>query len=88
MTETVIEKLQFSLSSEMADVDLLMRERMKSEKVDLIEKVAGHLINAGGKRLRPLLTIASAKLFNYQGIKHISVGSYVETTNPAFPPGS
>ena len=78
MTETVIEKLQFSLSSEMTDVDLLMRERMKSEKVDLIEKVAGHLINAGGKRLRPLLTIASAKLFNYQGIKHIKLAAVVE----------
>ena len=78
MTETVIEKLQFSLSSEMADVDLLMRERMKSEKVDLIEKVAGHLINSGGKRLRPLLTIASAKLFNYQGIKHIKLAAVVE----------
>ena len=62
----------------MTDVDLLMRERMKSEKVNLIEKVAGHLINAGGKRLRPLLTIASAKLFNYQGIKHIKLAAVVE----------
>ena len=78
MNETVIEKLQFSLSSEMTDVDLLMHERMKSEKVDLIEKIAGHLINAGGKRLRPLLTIASAKLFNYQGTKHIKLAAIVE----------
>ena len=36
LTKTVIEKLQFSLSSEMTDVDLLMRERMKSEKVEKI----------------------------------------------------
>ncbi len=78
MNKTVIDKLQDSLAPEMKKVDSLMKERMKSDKVSLIEKVAGHLINAGGKRIRPLLTISSAKLFNYHGENHIKLAAVVE----------
>lgn len=78
LVKTVIDKLQDHLSSEMTKVDKLMRERMRSDKVDLIEQIAGHLINAGGKRIRPLLTISSAKLFNYEGDNHIKLAAVVE----------
>ena len=78
MNTTVIDKLQAFLSPEMVKVDELMRERMKSNKVSLIEQIAGHLINSGGKRIRPMLTIASAKLFNYDGPNHIKLAAVVE----------
>ena len=78
MNTTVIDKLQAFLSPEMVKVDELMRERMKSDKVSLIEQIAGHLINSGGKRIRPMLTIASAKLFNYDGPNHIKLAAVVE----------
>ena len=78
MNTTVIDKLQAFLSPEMVKVDELMRERMKSDKVSMIEQIAGHLINSGGKRIRPMLTIASAKLFNYDGPNHIKLAAVVE----------
>jgi octaprenyl-diphosphate synthase len=46
---------------DMAAVDVLVRERMQSD-VPLIPALAEHLISAGGKRLRPLLTVAAARL--------------------------
>ncbi len=66
------------LAVEMKKVDLLMRERMRSDKAPLIAEIAGHLINSGGKRIRPVLTISSAKLFNYKGAKHIKLAAVVE----------
>ena len=78
MEKTAIDELHDHLAPEMTKVDLLMRERMKSDKVALIEEIAGHLINSGGKRIRPILTLSSAKLFNYTGTKHIKLATVVE----------
>ncbi len=78
MKKTVIDKLHTHLASEMSKVNSLMRERMQSDKVELIGNIAEHLINSGGKRIRPILTISSAKLFNYTGTKHIKLAATVE----------
>ncbi len=56
-----VETLVRLAASDMAAVDALILDRMKSE-VPLIPALAEHLISAGGKRLRPLLTLASARL--------------------------
>jgi hypothetical protein len=52
-------------------VNALIVERMHSP-VALIPQLAGHIIAAGGKRLRPMLTLASARLCGYRGHRHIS----------------
>ena len=52
-------------------------------KVPLIPQLAGHLIAAGGKRLRPLLTLASAGICNYRGKNHISLATAVEFIHTA-----
>jgi octaprenyl-diphosphate synthase len=49
----------------------------------LIPQLAGHLVEAGGKRLRPLLTLAAAKLCNYRGDKHILLSACVEFIHTA-----
>ncbi|MFZ5617371.1 MAG: polyprenyl synthetase family protein [Pseudomonadota bacterium] len=49
----------------------------------MIGEIAGHLINAGGKRLRPLLTLASARLFGYSGDDHIKLAAAVELIHGA-----
>lgn len=49
----------------------------------MIGDIAGHLINAGGKRLRPLLTLASARLFDYRGDDHIRLAAAVELIHGA-----
>src|SRR5689334_1807844 len=58
-------------------VNALIIERMQSP-VALIPQLAGHIIAAGGKRLRPMLTLASAKLCGYRGHRHISLAACVE----------
>ena len=51
--------------------------------VDMIPKLAGHLINSGGKRLRPMLTIATARMFGYDGADHIPLAISVEFLHTA-----
>lgn len=57
-------------------------ERMHSP-VELIPQLAKHLVEAGGKRLRPLLTLAAARLCNYRGDKHILLSACVEFIHTA-----
>ena len=52
--------------ADMAGVNRVILEQMKSP-VLLIPQLAGHIIAAGGKRLRPMLTLSSARLCGYQG---------------------
>jgi len=51
--------------------------------VPLIQEIAGYLIRQGGKRLRPLLTLASADLCGYQGQNHIGLAAAVEFIHTA-----
>ncbi|MBP6011013.1 MAG: polyprenyl synthetase family protein [Alphaproteobacteria bacterium] len=55
---------------------------MRSD-VPLIPELAGHLINSGGKRLRPMLTLAAAQLCGYQGLAHIRLATAVEFIHTA-----
>lgn len=48
-----------------------------------IKNIGEYLINSGGKRLRPIFTILSAKLFDYQGDKHVYVAASVELIHTA-----
>ncbi len=57
-------------------------DRMHSP-VSLIPQLAGHIIAAGGKRLRPLLTLAAAKLCEYGGDRHIKLATCVEFIHTA-----
>jgi octaprenyl-diphosphate synthase len=63
-------------------VNALIVERMHSP-VALIPQLAGHIIAAGGKRLRPMLTLASARLCGYRGHRHISLAACVEFIHTA-----
>ncbi len=51
--------------------------------VALIPQLAAHLVAAGGKRLRPLLTLASAKLCEYEGTRQINLAACVEFIHTA-----
>jgi octaprenyl-diphosphate synthase len=51
--------------------------------VKLIPELAGHLINSGGKRLRPMLTIAAARMFGYRGEHHVTLAAAVEFMHTA-----
>ena len=67
-----IERLASTLAGDMAQVNEMIRDRMASEHAPRIPEITAHLVEAGGKRLRPMLTLASARLCGYSGgIDHI-----------------
>ena len=54
-----------------------------SNSSKLISDLSGHIISSGGKRIRPLLTLASAKLCGYSGSRHINLASVIEFIHTA-----
>ena len=70
------------VADDMADVNRIILDKAVSD-VELIPKLAHHLIDSGGKRLRPMLTIASARLCGYQGTGHVRLAAAVEFMHTA-----
>ena len=70
------------VASDMNGVNAVILERMQS-KVALIPELAGHLIAGGGKRMRPMLTLASAALLGYPGTRHHKLAAAVEFIHTA-----
>ncbi|MEM1003793.1 MAG: polyprenyl synthetase family protein [Pseudomonadota bacterium] len=77
------ERLAEILNDEMASVNALIRTRMASEHAPRIPEVTTHLVEAGGKRLRPMLTLATARMFGYQGDHHLRLAATVEFIHTA-----
>ncbi len=70
------------VASDMNQVNAVILDRMQSE-VPLIPELAGHLIAGGGKRMRPMLTLACAKLLGYGGTRHHKLAATVEFIHTA-----
>ena len=66
----------------MNQVNTVILSRMQS-KVAMIPELAGHLIAGGGKRMRPMLTLASAALLDYPGTRHHKLAAAVEFIHTA-----
>ncbi|MGE3784864.1 MAG: polyprenyl synthetase family protein, partial [Alphaproteobacteria bacterium] len=69
------------LSADLEQVNRLIVSRMHS-RVALIPQLAGHIVSAGGKRLRPMLTLGCARLCGYQGERHVALAAadeYIHT---------
>ena len=63
-------------------VNAVILDRMQSD-IPLIPELAGHLIAGGGKRMRPMLTLASARLIGYPGTRHHRLAAAVEFIHTA-----
>ena len=63
-------------------VNAVILGRMQSD-IPLIPELAGHLIAGGGKRMRPMLTLASARLIGYTGNRHHRLAAAVEFIHTA-----
>ena len=68
--------------NDLKKVNLLIKDKINN-KINYIPKVAGHLVKAGGKRIRPMLCLACAKLCNYKGQKHINLSACIEFIHTA-----
>ena len=82
-TQKPHELLADTLASEMEAVNALIRTRMASQHAPRIPEVTAHLVEAGGKRLRPLLTLAAAKMCGYEGDDHVKLAATVEFIHTA-----
>lgn len=80
--KAAIDRLQALTADDMELVNKTILKRMDSP-VALIPELAGHLIASGGKRLRPMLTLASAHLIGYEGKRHIGLAAAVEFIHTA-----
>lgn len=77
-----IKELVDLTSSDMGRVNELILSKAGSD-VQMIPEVANHLISSGGKRLRPMLTLAAAQMFGYAGDGHIKLATAVEFMHTA-----
>lgn len=81
-TDDALSDLHALFDEDLQQVELAISEHMKSATA-LIPEIGDHLIGAGGKRLRPLLTLSAARLANYQGHDHITMAAAVEYMHTA-----
>jgi octaprenyl-diphosphate synthase len=79
---TALEALVDMVEADLRAVNQTIVARMQSP-VALIPQLAGHLIAAGGKRLRPLLTLAAARLCGYRGERQVKLATCVEFIHSA-----
>ncbi len=77
-----IKELVDLTASDMGRVNELILSKAGSD-VQMIPEVANHLISSGGKRLRPMLTLAAAQMFGYAGDGHIKLATAVEFMHTA-----
>ncbi len=69
-------------AEDMAGVNRIILDKAVSD-VEMIPELAHHLIDSGGKRLRPMLTIAAAKMCRYTGTGHVTLAASVEFMHTA-----
>ena len=70
------------LQSDLSLVNKTIFENLNNDST-LISDLSNHIINAGGKRIRPLLTLTVAKLCKYSGKRHINLASVIEFIHTA-----
>ena len=70
------------LQEDLNSVNKLVLENLTNSS-SLISDLSNHIINSGGKRIRPLLTLAIARLCGYSGSRHIFLASVIEYIHTA-----
>jgi octaprenyl-diphosphate synthase len=81
--EQPFQRLSALVAKDMEAVNTVIATRMASDAAPRIPEVTRHLIEAGGKRLRPILTIAAARLCDYAGADHVKLAATVEFIHTA-----
>ena len=79
---TKLESIQALVEVDMGLVNRLIVARLDSS-ISLIPQLAGHLVAAGGKRVRPMLTLIAAQLCGYRGGRHVPLAAAVEFIHTA-----
>jgi len=77
-----LEEIRAPVREDLRAVDAAIRARLKSA-VPLVDQIAEHIIAGGGKRLRPLLVVLSARACAVQGAAHIEAAAFIEFIHTA-----
>ena len=80
---SAISKLSDLLSEKVRKTNEVIEENLSSKETPIIGDIASHLINSGGKRIRPLLTLVVSKLFDYEGEKDTFLAAAIEYIHSA-----
>ncbi|WP_093313624.1 polyprenyl synthetase family protein [Sphingomonas jatrophae] len=80
--QPTLDPMMALVATDLGRVNEVILARMQSE-VPLIPELAGHLIAGGGKRMRPMLTLACARLLDYAGERHHKLAAAVEFIHTA-----
>ena len=75
-------EIHLLVAGDMEQVNDLIRRSLHSDVV-LINQLSHHIINSGGKRLRPVLVILSARACGYPGLDHITLAAIIEFIHTA-----
>ena len=76
-TEQKFQEIKSIIKHDSKDVDNLIRKNLHSD-VSLISKVSEYIINSGGKRIRPLIVLLTARALDYNKDKHNIIHNRVE----------
>ena len=82
LADDALAKLQAAFADELAAVEQHIATHMDSV-TEIIPQITSHIVGAGGKRLRPLLTLSAARLLDYRGAHHITLAAAVEFMHTA-----
>ena len=77
-----LEKIRELVRSDLAAVDRTVAERLHSP-VALVNQVAAYIIHSGGKRLRPLLVVLTARACGHEGNRHVEAAAIIEFIHTA-----
>lgn len=77
-----LENIFALVQADFSAVNTLIPRRLTSD-VDMVEKIGAYIIDSGGKRLRPLLVLLTARLLNYPGQDHIKLAAVIEFLHTA-----
>lgn len=81
-TRASLEQLRALVEADLRRVDTQILTQVESN-ITLIPQLAGYVIAAGGKRLRPAMTLLCARLCGYRGDRHVALAAAVEFIHTA-----
>lgn len=77
-----IQAIRDLVQDDFALVNQLIHKRLYSD-ISLVQQISQHIITSGGKRLRPLLVLLSARALNYSGVEHAELATIIEFIHTA-----
>ena len=82
MAISTINDINQLIADDMGKLNTCIQTRLQSDVV-LINQIGGHIINSGGKRLRPIIHLLSAKALGYDGSQHVDLSAIIEFIHTA-----